>query len=56
MVLGLIISTNFRLLLDYGKRMCESIKCTPYCGLLKVMGREVPIGDLIIVSQWEIIH
>jgi len=40
----------------WGKRMCESIKCTPYCGMLKVMGREVPIGDLIIVSQWEIIH
>jgi hypothetical protein len=34
----------------WGRKMCELIKCAPYCGLLKAMGIEAPIGDLIVVS------
>jgi hypothetical protein len=40
----------------WGKKMCESIKCTPYYGLLKALGRKTPIGNMTIVYKWEIIH
>jgi hypothetical protein len=33
----------------WGRKICKSIKCTPYYGLLKGMGRKVPIGDMTIV-------
>jgi len=39
-----------------GRKICELIKCTPYSGLLKGLGREVPIGDMIVACKWTIIH
>jgi hypothetical protein len=38
----------------WGKKMWESIKCTPYYGPLKAS--ETPIGNMINVCKWEIIH
>jgi hypothetical protein len=44
------------LMMALGKKIWKSIKCTPYCGLLKGMGKEAPIGNMIIAYQWKIIH
>jgi hypothetical protein len=38
------------------RKICESIKCTSHYGLLKGLGREVPIGDMIDACKWKIIH
>jgi hypothetical protein len=38
------------------KKICGSIKSTPYFGLLKIMERESAIGDIIIVLPVGINH
>jgi hypothetical protein len=40
----------------WARKICELIKCTPYCGLLKGVDKEVPICDMTIACKWKIIH
>lgn len=37
------------------KKICESIKSTPYFRLLNIMEKEALIGDIIILFQWKLI-